>query len=436
LSEFILKMVQSSERFDLAISEGGNFEITHGPKAENSPIYHYFIKPNTNGNTLTRYFLPTLSTGAEGYQDPANYEDFRPSLEKKSPLEKDGFFRLAFSSCYLLTGGDSVQLCLKLDIGSPAIGEGEQGLRQFDEQLLRRTLKRYALLQGAEQSYHEIGSATAQGFMGRAKLPDPKGDADPGVRYLKLLDPPHVKKYRTDEMLALLQDTETFPASIHWERVTSSGKPGGQVLIISSPEFRSVGELLKKAKVQNDSITIADRVQLCRALINFGKQCFRHGVICQDLSIDDIMFEQSDLAEVTKAIASLSDDEPSPLFVGDYGSYCFSRDFSRDLKISRGEFLAPEDVNRNLPYSDESFQVYMLGIHVVQILAMSPGLTLDVVSLLSSGISEQEYTEALEKELAECLEQGSAELDRYRELVTRMLAYQPQDRPEHAMLLI
>lgn len=414
------------EDFGRAVSTLGNFEIRRGPKAQGSPVFKYFIRTNPDSDTRTRILRTSGQDSFRAHQDRGRYEEIGTNLMSLNPgpLEQRGFFRLPFSEGYLMTGDDSLQLCLHLDLGSPSLGEGMEAPLQLDVETLPASLAAFARESGA-LDYELLEENTAQGITSRASLPDH------GPCYLKLLEAAHTRRYATVGVLDRLMEARVLPRSIRHQRINSRGQASdrGELHVFVTPACQSVA-----AALSGRMPGIHQRLALWSELNRFCLRLRERGVFCTDLTLKDLMFDAPSLEDAL-ARAAANPNEPA-FFVADYGSYIRQCDFSRGTVIVKEEMCAPEDWETSLPYEGEAYQVFLQGVLAVQILLADPGYVPAAVMRQHEVGSIRDLQRKLWDEVAgrirsEVSEElrGLEQAPMLLEMLRRMLSADPTKRP-------
>lgn len=427
-------------RRDAVFSQGGNFEIRRGPVTYESKIHTYFIRLAENASE-TKFCKPAPGEG-DRFHDFDAYRDFPAPRPGYSPLEDKGYSSIPASDCYFRTGRDSVQLVLKVNLGSPAPGETDRGVSYSNSQL-RAALRNFAKRQGIKD-LEIFEKESAQGLVSRGVRSPDRENGEPdaggsgiggtvdesgggGAVWVKLLDPTHADHFASGRLAGSLVASGVLPGEVEIHRIDTYGREkAGMIPVFVMPEYLSVGKFLGEGSLPEGEERRKLAARLEGRLVSFVKRCLAQRILCTDFTLEDTFFP----VQAGDVAAFLEEDEPPTdrpgLFVGDFGSYRETVTFLRGGSVTREQYRPPEDLDATLRCEVESFSVYLLGLLLVEVHGLAPGRTLESVTQLRFELDETRYTERLRRELEALLgdsEEGT--VDR----IAAMLAYRPEARP-------
>jgi hypothetical protein len=404
-------------------SQGGNFEIRRGPVTHGSKIHYYFIR--LAGNAASTKFLKPAPGAPNQYYEFDAYRDFPAPRPGFSPLEDKGFSHIPASDCYFRTGSASIQLVLRVNLGSPAPGETERGVSYSNGQL-QAALRNFAKRQGYSD-LEVLEEESAQGLVSRASRQNLEtGDSVPV--WVKLLDPTHADYFASGRLTETLREASILPGEIEVHRVDTYGRAqAGMIPVFAMPDYLSVADFLLSSRdgEQGEKMEVAASIEA--RLCFFVKRCLEQKVLCTDFTLADTFFPGTRDERAARSFLGESDCPTRPgLFVGDFGSYRESMAFHRGGSVTREQYRPPEDFDLTLPYGAEAYTVYLLGLLLVETYGFAPGVTLETVMQLRLHLDEAKYEGGLRREVEKVLSGvGESILDQ----LVAMLAYRPDQRP-------
>lgn len=372
--------------FSRAVADQSNFIVQYKPIQEGSPVSRYYLTPKRGSTFL---FYRKAGQSPDAFKDLANYKRLTPD-EEIEPAAR----------CYLLTGSfdeevpeNSILLCLEADFGSPTIVRAEGGVAIHRGLGLRQILESYAERRG-HSSLEDTGSA---GIVCRS---------DDGT-FLKLIDPTHVARIRLGDMIERMVRSGLIPDSTEMHYVNRRGGPADPengILIIESPTYSILRDDTMIAGPWSPE-DLETRLGHFRSLVEFVQGILTIGISCPDLRLKQVAVEGG------------------RFFVCDYGAYLPSNSLCRDFTVKRVEMEAPEDRIDGLPFEPEPYHVHILGVLLLQLLWGDAGVLIEVGSARED---EAEYEAAFGRLIDTVRrKEGDAVFD----LVARMLAWNPEDRP-------
>ncbi|MEM7600216.1 MAG: hypothetical protein AAF357_02235 [Verrucomicrobiota bacterium] len=408
------------QRKGAVFSQGGNFELMRGPVTYGSKIHTYFIRLAENAS-VTKFLKPPQGA-PDDYQVASSYQDFPEPRTGFSPLEDKGYRSVPVADCYFRTGSDSFQLVLKVNLGSPAVGESSMGVSYSSAQLAA-ALRNFARREGVD-SLEILEEESAQGIVSRGELKTKEGAQRV---WLKLLDPTHADHFASGSLTERLCKAKVIPEDIKVNRVNTFGQSqAGMIQIFKMPHYLSVEQYLLDAGTAAWLEREQEREKILIGLAHFAKRCLAERILCTDFTLADTFFSGRPEAVAGYFERDPRSDEDPGLFVGDFGSYRESVAFGRGDSVTREQYRPPEDRDATLSYRPEAYMVYLLGLLFVEVISGAPGLTLDSVIQLRFGLEESAYEERLRTEIDSLLSHFPQP---DRDEVVEMLAYRPESRP-------
>ena len=144
-----------------------------------------------------------------------------------------------------------------------------------------------------------------------------------------------------------LVDRRVLPDVVEPVRVDRQGQIGGDFLILVTPEYPTVGSMLRRDGMDG----LVARLGLSLQLARFTRGLVQCQVLCTDMTPDQTV-----------------QGPGGRLFVCDYGSYIPVHLAFRDSVVKRPEYRGPEDVLEALPFLPDPYQVFAMGLVIYQIL--------------------------------------------------------------------